>query len=77
MLPSLQEAILHDASVPGVSVEILSKDSYSDNCLGRLRAHLVDLTGDDPAVGDVKLMILGNGRRQNANLSAVARRELR
>ena len=62
MLPSLQEAILHDASLPGVPVEILSKDNYSDNCLDRLRAHLADLTGDDVAVGDVKLMILGNGR---------------
>ena len=36
--------------------------TYSDNCLDRLRAHLADLTGDDVAVGDVKLMILGNGR---------------
>jgi internalin A len=58
MLPSLR--ILHDASLPGVPVEILSKDKY-DNCLDRLRAHLEDLTGDDLAVGDVKLMILGNG----------------
>jgi len=39
MLPSLQEAILHDASLPGVPVEILSKDR-SDNCIDRLRAHL-------------------------------------
>ena len=62
MLPSLQEAILHDASIPGVPVEILSKNRYSDNCLGRLRGHFADLTGDDVAVGDVKLMILGNGR---------------
>jgi internalin A len=61
MLPSLLQAILRDASLPGVPVEILSKD-YSDNCLDRLRAHLADLTGDDVAVGDVKLMILGNGR---------------
>jgi internalin A len=61
MLPSLQEAILHDASLPGVPVEILSKDD-KDNCLDRLRAHLADLSGDDVAVGDVKLMILGNGR---------------
>jgi internalin A len=62
MLPSLQKAILYDASLPGVPVEILSKDYHSDNCLHRLRAHLADLTGDDLAVGDVKLMILGNGR---------------
>jgi internalin A len=62
MLPSLQEVILHDASLPGVPVEILSTDSYSDNCLDRLRAHLADLTGDDVAVSDVKLMMLGNGR---------------
>ena len=61
MLPSLREAILHDTSIPGVPVEILSKTT-SDNCLDRLRAHLADLTGDDVAVGDVKLMILGNGR---------------
>jgi internalin A len=61
MLPSLQEVILHDATLPGVPVEILSKDS-NDNCLYRLRAHLADLTGDDVAVSDVKLMILGNGR---------------
>jgi internalin A len=61
MLPSLKEAILYDASLPGVPVEILSKDDQ-DNCLGRLQAHLADLTGDDVAVGDVKLMILGNGR---------------
>jgi len=39
MLPSLQQAILHEASLPGVPVEILSEDS-SDNCLDRLRAHL-------------------------------------
>ena len=39
MLPSLQEAILYDASLPGVPVEILSQDR-SDNCLDRLRAHL-------------------------------------
>jgi internalin A len=61
MLPSLQEAILHEASLPGVPVEILS-ENYYDNCLDRLRAHLADLTGDDVAVGNVKLMILGNGR---------------
>jgi internalin A len=61
MLPSLQEAILYDASLPGVPVEILSKNN-GDNCLNRLRAHLADLTGDDVAVGDVKVMILGNGR---------------
>jgi internalin A len=61
MLPSLQVAILYDASLPGVPVEILSKDP-NDNCLDRLRAHLADLTGDDVSVGDVKLMILGNGR---------------
>jgi internalin A len=61
MLPSLQKAIVHDASLPGVPVEILSKDSHSDDCLDRLRAHLADLTGDDVAVGDIKLMILGNG----------------
>jgi internalin A len=59
---SLQEVILHDASLPGVPVEVLSKNRYADNCLDRLRAHLADLTGDDVAVGDVKLMILGNGR---------------
>jgi internalin A len=59
--PSLEEAILHDASLPGVPVEILSENKY-DNCLDRLRAHLADLSGDDVAVGDVKLMILGNGR---------------
>jgi internalin A len=61
MLPSLQEAILHEANLPGVPVEILSK-YISDNCLDRLRAHLADLTGNDAAIGDVKLMILGNGR---------------
>jgi internalin A len=60
-LPSLQEAFLYNASLSGVPVEILSKNG-SDNCLDRLRAHLADLTGDDVAVGDVKLMILGNGR---------------
>jgi internalin A len=60
MLPSLREATLYAASLPGVPVEILSKNG--DNCLNRLRAHLADLTGDDVAVGDVKLMILGNGR---------------
>jgi GTPase SAR1 family protein len=61
MLPSLQEAFLHYASLPNVPVEVLSKHGF-DNCLDRLRAHLKDLTGDDVAVGDVKLMILGNGR---------------
>jgi internalin A len=61
MLPSLQEAILYDASLPGVPVEVLS-NGLGDNCLDRLRAHLTDLTGEDVAVGDVKFMILGNGR---------------
>src|SRR5262249_25668367 len=61
MLPSLQRSFLHDANLPGVPIEILSKYS-SDNCLDRLRAHLADLTGNDVDVGDVKLMILGNGR---------------
>ncbi len=61
MLPSLQEAILDDASLPGVPAEILSRHER-ENCLDRLRAHLADLTGDDAPVGDVKLMILGNGR---------------
>jgi internalin A len=61
MLPSLRAAILHEASLPGVPAEILSKNG-NDNCLARLRAHLGDLTGDDVVVSDVKLMILGNGR---------------
>jgi internalin A len=61
ILPSLQKAILCDTNLPGVPAEILSKDQY-DDCLDRLRAHHADLTGDDVAVGDVKLMILGNGR---------------
>jgi internalin A len=60
-LPSLKEVILHETSLPGVPVEILSEDS-TDNCLDRLRAHLADLTGNDVSVSDVKLMILGNGR---------------
>jgi hypothetical protein len=34
MLPSLQEAFLHDISLPGVPVEILSKH-YGNNCLGQ------------------------------------------
>ena len=29
MLPSLQAAILHDASLPGVPVEILSKNDWT------------------------------------------------
>jgi internalin A len=62
MLPSLQEAILYKTTLTGVPVEILSKDRYGDNCLDRLRAHLADLTGDDVAMSDVKLMILGSGR---------------
>jgi internalin A len=62
ILPSLQEAILHEATLPGVPVEILSENE-SDNCLDRLRAHLADLTGDDAVMGDVKLMILGCGFR--------------
>jgi len=62
MLPSLQEVILHGARLPGVPVEILSRDGSFDNCLDRLRAHLADLTGDDVPVSDVKLMMLGNGR---------------
>ena len=75
MLASLQEAILHEASLPGVPVEILSKNRHSDNCLGRLRAHLADLTGDDVAVGDVKLMILGNGRVGKTQICRRLRRE--
>jgi hypothetical protein len=40
MIPSLQTAILYEASLPGVPVvEILSK-GHGDNCLDRLRAHL-------------------------------------
>jgi internalin A len=61
MLPSLQTVILHNASLPRVPIEVLSKHPW-DNCLHRLRAHLADLTEDDVAVTDVKLMILGNGR---------------
>src|SRR6516165_461935 len=45
MLPSLQDAILYGASLPGVPIEILSKAGYV-NCLDRLRAHLADLTGE-------------------------------
>jgi internalin A len=75
MLPSLQEAILHDASLPGVPAEILSKDNYSDNCLDRLRAHFADLSGDDVAVSDVKLMILGNGRVGKTQISRRLRGE--
>ena len=60
-LPSLQRALLWDAHLPGVPVEILSKRP-GDNCLDRLRAHHADLAGDDVAVSDVKVMILGNGR---------------
>src|SRR3569832_1560265 len=61
MLQSLREVTLHEASLPGVPVEVLSAGEF-DNCLYQLRAHLADLTGDDAAVGDVKLMVLGNGR---------------
>jgi internalin A len=61
MQPSLERASFHDASLPSVPVEVLSQND-SDNCLDELRAHLRDLTGEDVAVSDVKLMILGNGR---------------
>ena len=40
-----------------------------DNCLPRLRAHLADLSGEDDAVSDVKLMILGNGRVGKTQIS--------
>jgi len=61
MKPSLREVILHEATLPGVPVEVLSPNSYT-SCLDTLRAHLRDLAAGEAEVADVKFMILGNGR---------------
>ena len=59
---TLEEVNLFKSRVKGIPDEVLSKDEYSDNCLPALRAHLADLGEDPILLGDVKLMVLGNGR---------------
>lgn len=52
---------LYRSRVKGVPAEILSQGS-SDNCLLAARAHFADLAAGGVPCGDVKLMVLGNGR---------------
>ena len=59
--PSLQELVLFDCRLPGVPSEVLSQ-SWTENCLESLRAHVRDLAAGTVDVPDVKLMVLGNGR---------------
>ncbi len=60
-MPSLRKLILHEATLPGVPAEVLSKHE-DDDCLGRLRAHFTDLAAGSSKLTEVKLMLLGNGR---------------
>lgn len=58
---SLQEVLLHKATLGEVPGEVLSQ-SGNDNCLPRLRAHFRDLGAGAVRVRDAKLLVLGNGR---------------
>ena len=58
---SLHNVTLFETYMPGIPLEVLSGDEYSD-CLDSLRAHLRDLGTDPELMRDVKLMVLGNGR---------------
>jgi internalin A len=65
-----------EGSIRGIPPELLSTD-YDDNCLPRLRAHVLDLLASDRdgasghAIADVKVMLLGNG---NVGKTQIARR---
>ena len=59
--PASHELFLYGGRVKGVPAEVLSQDS-SDNCLPAARAHFQDLAAGGVPCGDVKLMVLGNGR---------------
>ncbi|MCW2307619.1 leucine-rich repeat domain-containing protein, partial [Rhodobium gokarnense] len=59
--PSLSTATLWNTTLPSVPAEVLSQ-YYGDNCLARLRSHFRDLGEGRETIGDVKVMILGNGR---------------
>ena len=61
MMPSLSEAILYEATLPGVPIEVLSPSPIT-SCLQTLRAHFNDLAAGEAEMADVKFMILGNGR---------------
>ena len=60
-MPSLQEVVLFETTLPGVPNEVLSREP-SDFALIDLRAHYRDLKGGESAITDFKLMLLGNGR---------------
>ena len=60
-MPSLRKVILHEAALPGVPKEVLSRRP-GDSCLERLRAHFRDLKVGESEITDFKLMLLGNGR---------------
>ena len=67
--PSLEEAFLHQTTLPGVPAEVLSQN-YGDNCLPRLRAWLRDRAASGAAsVTEVKLLILGNGHAGKTQLA--------
>ncbi|MBL8572161.1 MAG: leucine-rich repeat domain-containing protein [Hyphomicrobiaceae bacterium] len=60
--PSLKTLQFQIGSARGIPTELLSKE-YGDNCLPRLRAHFDDLeAAGGGEAGDVKLIVLGNGR---------------
>jgi len=60
--PALEELILGNGqAISGVDPKVLSQ-SYTDNCLPRLRAHFRDLAAGSEALPDIKLIVLGNGR---------------
>jgi internalin A len=52
---------LHGIAVPGLPVEVLSVEPYS-NCLAQLRDHLDDLRAGEEQVRVAKLVVVGNGR---------------
>ncbi|MGE0701073.1 MAG: COR domain-containing protein, partial [Hyphomicrobiaceae bacterium] len=60
--PSLQRVFFEPGRLAGIPSELLSEDSYSDNCLPRLRAYFANLDAGAVAITDVKMMLLGNGR---------------
>jgi internalin A len=53
--------VLYRTIIPRVPTEVLSQDIL-DDCFNSLHAHLNDVAAGCQEAGDVKLMVLGNGR---------------
>ncbi len=56
-----QNLYAEGTNIPSIPNEVLSK-GYNDNCLPRLRAHLLDMQSGSSPLNHAKLMFLGNGR---------------